>query len=92
VVIMSEQDAWNRITTYLAENKIKKALEAKLQQKMVIRTIEKDVVETVDDEPKEIMDEVQKLDCIFYDEPLGFEKDPSLETRKDPGSRPFGGN
>jgi len=30
------QDAWNKFTAYLAENKIKKALEAELQQKMVI--------------------------------------------------------
>jgi len=29
---MSEQDAWNKITTYLAENKIKKVLEDELQQ------------------------------------------------------------
>ena len=30
------QDAWNKITTYLAENEIKKALEARLQQGMVV--------------------------------------------------------
>jgi len=36
MIIMFEQDAWNKITAYLAENKINKALEAKLQQKMVI--------------------------------------------------------
>lgn len=39
------------ITAYLAENKIKKALEAKLQQKMIIGTIEKDVVEKIGEEP-----------------------------------------
>jgi len=32
IIIMSEQDAWNMITTYVAKNKIKKALEAKLQK------------------------------------------------------------
>ena len=79
---MSNQDAWNRIMTYLAENKIKKALEAKLQQKIVTRTIEKDDAETVGEEPKEIMVEGQKLDYIFYDELLGFEKDPNFETKK----------
>ncbi len=82
MIIMSEQDAWNRITAYLTKNQIKKALEAKLQQKMVIGIIEKDVIETVGDEPKEIMVDDQKLDCIFCYEPLGFEKDPSLETKK----------
>jgi len=62
---MSEQDTWNRITAYLAENKIKKALEAKLQQKMVIGTIKKDVIQTIGDERKEKMGANQKLDCIF---------------------------
>jgi len=28
------------------------------------------------------MVEGQKLDCVFDDEPLGFEKDPSLENKK----------
>jgi hypothetical protein len=67
IIVMSEQDAWNEITTYLAENKIKKALEAELQKNLVIRTIEKDVVEAVGEEPKELMVKGQKLDCIFAD-------------------------
>jgi len=78
----TEQDAWNRIPAYLVENKIKKDLENELQQKMVIGTIEKDDVEAINEEPKEIMVEGQKLDCIFDDEPLGFEKDPSLSAKK----------
>jgi len=69
---MSEQDTWNMITNYLAKNKIKKAVEVELQQKMVIGTIEKDVVETISEEPKEIMVEGQKLGVIFDDELLGF--------------------
>jgi len=36
MIIMFEQDAWNKIMAYLAENKINKALKAKLQQKIVI--------------------------------------------------------
>jgi len=32
---MTEQSAWNKITAYMAENRIKKALEAELNQKMV---------------------------------------------------------
>jgi ATP:corrinoid adenosyltransferase len=79
---MSEQDAWKRIKAYLTENKVKMVIMDKLQQKMVIGTIKKDAVETINEEPKEIMVECQKLDCIFYDEPLGFEKDPSFETKK----------
>jgi hypothetical protein len=60
----------------LTENEIKKALEAELQQKMVIRTIKKDTFE------KEMMVEGQKFDCVFDDEPLGFEKDSSLVDKK----------
>jgi len=45
-------------------------------------TIEKEVIETIGDEPKEIMDERQKLDCIFDDEPLGFEKDLILKPKR----------
>jgi len=65
---MSEQEAWNKITTYMTEKKTKKALEAKLQQKMVKGTIEKDVVKVISEEPKQIMVEGQNLDCIFDDE------------------------
>jgi hypothetical protein len=49
---------------------------------MVIGTIEKDDVEFNSEEPKEIMVEGQKLDYIFDDDPLGFEKDPSVSTKK----------
>jgi len=31
MMVMYEENAWNKITVYLVENKIKKALEAKLQ-------------------------------------------------------------
>jgi len=30
---------------------------------------------------QEIMDDGQRLDCIFDNEPLGFEKDPSFENK-----------
>jgi len=80
-----KQDAWNRVTTYLAENEVKKALEAELQQKMVEKilqqnrvTLGEDIVETFNAEPKEIMVDGQKLDCVFDDEPLGFRKIPML--------------
>ena len=80
--ITPEQKAWNRIVAYLDENEIKKALKAKLQQKMVVGTIEKGTFETFTEEPKEMMVEGQKLDCVFDDGPLGFEKDPSIENKK----------
>lgn len=56
---------------------------------MVIGTIEKDAIETIGDEPKEIIYEGQRLDCVFDDEPLGFEKDPSLETTKIQAQNPL---
>jgi len=56
-VNMSEQEAWNKIQAYVAENKIKLAIEAELQQEMVIGTIEKNGVETINEEPEEIMAE-----------------------------------
>jgi len=80
--ITLEQSAWNRIAAYLAENEIKKALEAELQQSMVVGIIEKDTVEAFTEEPKEIMVEGQKLDYVFDDEPLGLEKDSSLGNKK----------
>lgn len=62
---MFEQDAWNKITTYLAENNINKALESKLRQKLVIGTIKNDVIETIGNKPNEIMGTSQKHDCII---------------------------
>jgi len=37
--IMFKPNAWDKIRTYVAENKLKAALEAEIQQKMVIETI-----------------------------------------------------
>jgi len=34
--------------------------------------------------------ESQRLDCIYVDEPLGFEKDPMGSTKKFKGSGSFG--
>lgn len=49
---------------------------------MVVGTIEKSSFETFTEEPKEMMVEGQKLDYVFDDEPLGFENDSSLESKK----------
>jgi len=80
---MYEQDAWNRVTAYLAENKIKKSLEVELQQKMVIGTIEKDVIEIVGEEPKEIMVDGQKLglDRLSANVPIGTFR-PTAKTQR----------
>ena len=58
----------------MAENKINTAKEAEVQQKEVIETL---VEDTIDD----LVDD-QKLDCIYHDEPLGFEENPLGSTTK----------
>jgi len=84
-----EQSAWNRIATYLTENEIKKALEAELQQKMVVETVKKDVIEAFNEEPKDMIVEGQKLDGIFDDEPSGFEKDTPSSNKKIQAQHPL---
>ena len=58
---MTEPNIWDKITTYVAENKINKAY------------VEDSIDNLVDD---------QKLDCIYDDEPLGFEENPLGSTTK----------
>jgi len=58
---MSEPSAWAKITAYVGENKRKAALEAEMQQKMV--------VETNNIDPSENLAEDQRLDYVFDDEP-----------------------
>jgi len=59
---------WDKITAYVAENKLKAAIEAEDLPRVVVETL---VEEASDDL---IYD--QRLDFIYDDEPLGFEKDP----------------
>jgi hypothetical protein len=68
-ITMSEPHPWAKISAYLAENRIKMALEANLQQ-------EKVAIEASNINHGETVPDVQRLDCIYDDEPLGFEKDP----------------
>jgi len=49
---------------------------------MVVGTIKKDTLEAFTEEPKKMMVEGQKIDCVFDDEPLRFEKDSSLANKK----------
>src|ERR1044072_1517625 len=90
---MSEADALDKITAYMAENRINAALEAGLYHKMALEaiTVEKDEtnptivlrrqhLNLLRDEHPSIKEEGiptnQSLDCIYDDEPLGFERDP----------------
>jgi len=71
---MSEPNIWDKITVYVAENRFNAAKEAKILQKEEIETL----VEDMGDD----FFEDQKLDCIYDDEPLGFEEDPMGSTTK----------
>jgi hypothetical protein len=71
---MTKPNFWDKITAYVAENQLNTAKEAEILQKVVIETL---VEDTTDD----LIDD-QKLDCIYDDEPLGFEEDPLGSTIK----------
>ena len=96
---MSEADALDKITAYMAENRINAAVEAGLYHKMALEaiTVEKgqnnqDMVRQPHDSELLTNDHPnvkeggiptsQRLDCIYDDEPLGFERDPNISTKR----------
>ena len=75
ITTMSESQTWAKITAYMAENRIKMALEANaVSENMAIAAND---MRLGKHKP-----ELQKLDCIYDDEPLGFEKDPISQSHK----------
>lgn len=66
-------DTWDQITTYLMEKQEKTTLEAKLHLKLAN---EANMVRGVDYTLE------HRLDCIYDDKPLGFDKDPSISIEK----------
>ncbi|CAJ2644769.1 unnamed protein product [Trifolium pratense] len=81
--LMIESPAWDRITAYATENRIKMALEAiNVQENMAVEAND-DLRDKLALEASEVNDgEKQKLDCIYDDEPLGFEKDPHSSIQR----------
>ena len=71
---MTEPNIWDKIMAYVAENRFNAAKEAEMQQKEEIETLAEDIVDDLVDD--------QKLDCIYDDEPLGFEEDPMGSTTR----------
>jgi uncharacterized protein (DUF2461 family) len=71
---MIKPNFWDKIMAYVAETQLHTAKEAELLQKEVIET-------TVEDATDDLIND-QKLDCIYDDEPLGFEEDPMGSTIK----------
>ncbi|MCH86304.1 hypothetical protein A2U01_0007158, partial [Trifolium medium] len=74
-IIMTEPHAWAKISAYLAENRIKMALEASLLQENM-------AVEASSHDHGKTLPQTQRLDCIYDDEPLGFERDPLSSNPK----------
>ncbi|KAK2422650.1 hypothetical protein QL285_033170 [Trifolium repens] len=73
-IMMTESSAWARITAYMAETKLNTALEADVHQNMATEAkVESDGIS---------MPQAQRLNCIYDEEPLGFERDPLNETPK----------
>ncbi|CAJ2657404.1 unnamed protein product [Trifolium pratense] len=81
--MMIESPAWDRITAYAAENRIKMALEAINVQKDMAVEANGDLRDELALEASEVNDgKKQRLDCIYDDEPLGFEKDPHSSIQR----------
>ena len=89
---MPELEALKRISAYIAKNKIYSDLEA--EENMAIEAdklpILEEVILDVEPEPpdkrKLVKESVNEkcLDCIYDDEPLGFEKDPMAPEKMQP--------
>ncbi|XP_058733336.1 uncharacterized protein LOC131604940 [Vicia villosa] len=82
---MSELEALKRISAYIAENKINSTLKPEtdmVDKENQIQDIN-DSSTTKAETSKEDVDN-QHFDCIYNDEPLGFEKDPMAPKKMQP--------
>lgn len=73
-LMMTESNIWDKITAYVAENSAKAALEAEIEQEEFIKNAKDDF------QYNSI--ENQRLDCVYDDKPLGFEKDPMGSAKR----------
>jgi hypothetical protein len=84
-VTMTESNYYQKISAYLAENKKKTALEAEIQN-MAAQAIDTKTMEgkyqTPPNEGQTSTPMDQRLDAIYDQEPLGFEKDPESTSAK----------
>jgi len=71
---MSTPNFWGKIMAYVAENKLNVAKEAE--------SLQREVVETLAGDASDDLAYDQRLDCIYEDEPLGFEEDPMGSATK----------
>ena len=91
--MMYELEALRKISAYVAENKIKSALEAEENMAVEACALNKEGRMAIGPEPPDKLTlakrsiDMQRLDCIYDNEPLGFEKDPKAPEKirpKDP--------
>ena len=89
-MFMSESSYFKKISAYLAENRMKTALEAEVKI-MVVEAKAEGIHNKgpgiffkpePPDEDTLVEDKDQRLDAIYDDEPLGFEKDPAASNTK----------
>src|SRR3954469_16825446 len=71
-MMTTESEYLARITAYLAENKERAALEAELEKNMAIGA----TMMVKNENNQEVDHQVERLNGIYDDEPLGFEMDP----------------
>jgi hypothetical protein len=80
---MIESPAWDRITAYAAANRINMAIEAiELQEDMAGEANSNSNNELASQANVSNTGDMQRLDCIYDDEPLGFEKDPVSSNQR----------
>lgn len=82
--IMIESDVLARILAYVAENKTFAASKTESHQILVVKAIKPK--NSWEDQSgftgQTTTSKSRRLDCIYDDEPLGFEKDPIILNRK----------
>lgn len=82
--IMTELEALAYILAYMDENKIRRALEVEAHQKLVFEATIVKIIKTlkIGQNGRPTASESCRLDYIYDDKPLGFEKDPMTSTKR----------
>lgn len=82
--IMIESSKLARISAYVTGNKIRVTLEVESQQKVAFKATTLETIRTIKygKNRQETTSESRRLDCIYDDTPLGFEKDPLTSTKR----------
>lgn len=87
--MMSESSALARISAYVAKSKLIVTLESKSQGMMVVKATEFEVNKEISLNGQDTTSKSHRLDCIYDDKPLGFEKDPLTSTKRTKAQDPL---